>query len=62
MIILGVCLGVLGAYIGTSILLTRFPLLLHKKKKQAFVCKHISHRGGTIQCNIIKYMAYVKLA
>ncbi|XP_057295106.1 lysophospholipase D GDPD1-like [Hydractinia symbiolongicarpus] len=46
MIVLGVCLGVLGAYIGTSVLLTRFPLLLHKKKKQAFVCKHISHRGG----------------
>ncbi|XP_034943511.1 lysophospholipase D GDPD1-like isoform X2 [Chelonus insularis] len=36
----------LGGYVLTSVILFKYPLLIHKKKKIKFVCKHISHRGG----------------
>ncbi|XP_022192878.1 lysophospholipase D GDPD1 [Nilaparvata lugens] len=35
-----------GGYIITSMILLKKPYLLHKKKKQSFICRHISHRGG----------------
>jgi hypothetical protein len=39
-------LAVIGGYIITSVLLLKFPLLLHKKKQIKFNPVHISHRGG----------------
>uniref|UniRef100_A0A8C5R2V2 Glycerophosphodiester phosphodiesterase domain containing 1 n=1 Tax=Leptobrachium leishanense TaxID=445787 RepID=A0A8C5R2V2_9ANUR len=43
----GLCLlTTLGGYVLTSILLLKFPTILHKKKQQKFRCRHISHRGG----------------
>lgn len=36
----------LGCYIVSSLILFKFPMLLHKKKDVKFVCRHISHRGG----------------
>eukprot|EP00079_Xenopus_tropicalis_P033005 XP_017946776.1 PREDICTED: glycerophosphodiester phosphodiesterase domain-containing protein 1 isoform X3 [Xenopus tropicalis] len=39
-------LTTLGGYVLTSVLLLKFPNLLHKKKQQKFRCRHISHRGG----------------
>lgn len=30
----------------TSFLLLKYPTLLHQRKKQRFLSKHISHRGG----------------
>lgn len=30
----------------TSFLLLKYPTLLHPRKKQRFLSKHISHRGG----------------
>lgn len=41
-----VILGVVGGYVGSSVLLLLFPTLLHKKKTPTFSGKHISHRGG----------------
>eukprot|EP00794_Sanderia_malayensis_P005712 gene5712-6412_t len=38
--------AVAGSYICTSYVFFRYPTLLHKKKKHAFNCRHISHRGG----------------
>ncbi|XP_016838612.1 lysophospholipase D GDPD1 isoform X1 [Nasonia vitripennis] len=35
-----------GSYVLTSILLFKYPTLIHKKKKIKFMCRHISHRGG----------------
>lgn len=43
---LWISLGVFATYISTSLILLRFPTLIHKKKKQKFNCRHISHRGG----------------
>ncbi|XP_033229787.1 lysophospholipase D GDPD1-like [Belonocnema kinseyi] len=37
---------VLGSYVLTSIILFKYPSLLHKKKNVKFMCHHISHRGG----------------
>ncbi|CAL8275091.1 unnamed protein product [Lota lota] len=37
---------VLGGYALTSLYLLRNPHLLHKRKRTAFQCRHISHRGG----------------
>jgi len=39
-------LGVAVAYLSTSLLLLRFPTIVHKKKKVNFSATHISHRGG----------------
>ncbi|XP_059511386.1 lysophospholipase D GDPD1 [Stegostoma tigrinum] len=39
-------LSALGGYVLSSALLFRCPGLLHKKQKQSFRSRHISHRGG----------------
>ncbi|XP_019958591.2 lysophospholipase D GDPD3a [Paralichthys olivaceus] len=39
-------LPVLGGYTLTSLYLLKNPHLLHRKKRTAFYCTHISHRGG----------------
>ncbi|CAH1802610.1 unnamed protein product [Owenia fusiformis] len=41
-----ILVAIVTGYILTSITLLHFPTLLHKKKKQRFICRHISHRGG----------------
>lgn len=33
-------------YVIASLILFRYPTLLHRKKKLKFRCHHISHRGG----------------
>lgn len=40
-------LPVLGGYTLTSLYLLKNPQFLHKKKRSAFYCTHISHRGGS---------------
>ncbi|XP_014300738.1 lysophospholipase D GDPD1 isoform X1 [Microplitis demolitor] len=37
---------IFGGYVLTSIILFKYPRLLHKKKNIKFNCQHISHRGG----------------
>uniref|UniRef100_A0A3B3DSG6 Glycerophosphodiester phosphodiesterase domain containing 3a n=1 Tax=Oryzias melastigma TaxID=30732 RepID=A0A3B3DSG6_ORYME len=44
--LLYVLLPVLGGYTFTSLYLLKNPHILHKKKRSAFYCTHISHRGG----------------
>lgn len=39
-------LSTIGGYVLTSVLLLKCPGLLHRRKKQSFCCRHISHRGG----------------
>ncbi|XP_041672682.1 lysophospholipase D GDPD3a [Cheilinus undulatus] len=39
-------LPALGGYALTSVYLLKNPLILHRKKRTAFYCTHISHRGG----------------
>uniref|UniRef100_A0A665TV12 Lysophospholipase D GDPD3-like n=1 Tax=Echeneis naucrates TaxID=173247 RepID=A0A665TV12_ECHNA len=39
-------LPALGGYTLTSLYLLKNPHILHKKKRTAFYCTHISHRGG----------------
>ncbi|XP_068606254.1 lysophospholipase D GDPD3a [Brachionichthys hirsutus] len=39
-------LSALGGYVLTSLYLLKNPLVLHKRKRTAFYCTHISHRGG----------------
>ncbi|XP_027726258.1 lysophospholipase D GDPD1 isoform X1 [Vombatus ursinus] len=39
-------LSTLGGYVVTSFLLLKYPTLLHQRKKQRFLSKHISRRGG----------------
>ncbi|KAM3864310.1 lysophospholipase D GDPD3a [Diretmus argenteus] len=39
-------LPALGGYTLTSLYLLKNPHILHRKKRAAFYCKHISHRGG----------------
>ncbi|XP_071389434.1 lysophospholipase D GDPD3a [Centroberyx affinis] len=39
-------LPALGGYTVTSLYLLKNPHILHKKKRTAFHCRHISHRGG----------------
>lgn len=36
----------IGGYMLTSVILFKYPTLLHKKKRVKFLCQHISHRGG----------------
>jgi len=43
---IAVPLGLALVYISTSLLLLRYPTILHKKKKVNFKATHISHRGG----------------
>ncbi|KAG7266683.1 hypothetical protein CRUP_038071 [Coryphaenoides rupestris] len=38
---------VLGGYALTSLYLLRNPHLVHRRKRTAFHCRHISHRGGS---------------
>lgn len=40
-------LPVVGGYALSSVYLLRNPHVLHRKKRTAFYCTHISHRGGT---------------
>lgn len=42
----GVSLLAFGSYVVCSVVLFRFPHLLHKKKEPKFRAVHISHRGG----------------
>jgi len=42
-------LGTFGAYVFTSVVLLKFPTILHTKKKRKFCCSHISHRGGAAE-------------
>ncbi|XP_043203627.1 lysophospholipase D GDPD1-like [Amphibalanus amphitrite] len=44
--ILQIVAGVVASYVVFSLVLLFFPGILHKKKQAAFVCQHISHRGG----------------
>ncbi|KAG7492223.1 hypothetical protein MATL_G00011500 [Megalops atlanticus] len=39
-------LPALGGYVLISLFLLKNPYILHKKKRPAFYCTHISHRGG----------------
>uniref|UniRef100_A0A3Q3GI04 Glycerophosphodiester phosphodiesterase domain containing 3a n=1 Tax=Labrus bergylta TaxID=56723 RepID=A0A3Q3GI04_9LABR len=39
-------LPALGGYALTSVYLLKNPLVLHRRKRTAFYCTHISHRGG----------------
>ena len=43
-----IVLAVFGGYVFTSLLLLRYPTLLHQKKKLKLKCRHISHRGGEL--------------
>lgn len=36
-------------YVIASLILFRYPTLLHRKKKLKFICHHISHRGGAAE-------------
>ncbi|XP_046735495.1 lysophospholipase D GDPD1-like [Diprion similis] len=38
--------ALIGGYVLTSMILFKYPTLIHKKKKVKFMCHHISHRGG----------------
>ena len=52
-------LGSVGAYVVTSLVFLKFPLLLHKKKKRHFYCSHISHRGGSLKYILNKKTIYI---
>lgn len=41
-----VVLAVFTGYVLTSLLLFRFPTLIHRKKNSRIKCKNIAHRGG----------------
>ena len=45
----------LAGYIAVSVLVLKFPTLLHKKKRLRFKPKHISHRGGELTLYSIGY-------
>ncbi|XP_074643878.1 lysophospholipase D GDPD1-like isoform X2 [Tubulanus polymorphus] len=38
--------SLIGGYVFSSLLLMRYPSILHRRKKIKFKCRHISHRGG----------------
>ncbi|XP_064461199.1 lysophospholipase D GDPD1-like [Ornithodoros turicata] len=40
---------VIGGYILTSVILFKYPHLLHRRKQLKFSCRHISHRGGAAE-------------
>lgn len=51
-------LAVIGGYIVTSVLLLKFPHILHRKKNIKFKPVHISHRGGmNFFISYLKYSA-----
>lgn len=39
-------LSTVTGYVLTSALLLKCPNLLHRRKKETFISRHISHRGG----------------
>ncbi|KAL1418605.1 hypothetical protein MTO96_005640 [Rhipicephalus appendiculatus] len=39
----------LSGYIVTSVILFKYPHLLHRRKQLKFPCRHISHRGGSAE-------------
>lgn len=39
-------ISLFGGYLFTSILLFKYPTIVHKKKNVTFTARHISHRGG----------------
>ena len=41
-----ILLAVIGGYVVTSLILLRYPTLLHKKKDIKFRAVNIAHRGG----------------
>ncbi|GFR30511.1 lysophospholipase D GDPD1 [Trichonephila clavata] len=46
MLTMYVIASIFGGYIASSLILFKFPNLIHKRKKLKFFCQHISHRGG----------------
>ncbi|XP_035826727.1 lysophospholipase D GDPD1 isoform X2 [Aplysia californica] len=56
-----VFLALFGGYIFTSVLLLKFPTLLHRKKQIKFRPLHISHRGGAAE-NLENSMEAFKFA
>ena len=42
----GVSLFAFGSYVIASVVLFKFPHLIHKRKESKFRAVHISHRGG----------------
>jgi hypothetical protein len=47
----------IGSYMLTSMILFKYPTLLHKKKKVKFLCQHISHRGGE-SCHDVLFILF----
>ncbi|XP_042896084.1 lysophospholipase D GDPD1 isoform X1 [Parasteatoda tepidariorum] len=39
-------IAIVGGYVASSLILFKFPNLIHKRRKLKFFCPHISHRGG----------------
>lgn len=54
-------LSTVTGYVITSVLLLKCPSLLHRRKKQPFISRHISHRGGAGE-NLENTMAAFKHA
>ncbi|XP_013787223.2 glycerophosphodiester phosphodiesterase domain-containing protein 1-like [Limulus polyphemus] len=44
-----ISLTFLGGYILSSLLLFKYPTLIHRRKELKFHCCHISHRGGAAE-------------
>ncbi|XP_076325400.1 lysophospholipase D GDPD1-like [Tachypleus tridentatus] len=44
-----ISLTFLGAYVLSSLLLFKYPTLIHRRKQLKFHCCHISHRGGAAE-------------
>lgn len=45
-LVLGCVAAALLLYITASLVLLKFPLLVHKRKQLAFTARNIAHRGG----------------
>ena len=41
-----ILLAVVGGYVVTSLILLRYPALLHRRKEAKFRAVNIAHRGG----------------
>lgn len=52
MVIEMILAALVGCYIISSVILFKFPMLLHKRKDVKFVCRHISHRGGELRSRL----------
>ncbi|CAL8077660.1 unnamed protein product [Orchesella dallaii] len=48
-VVIPTALGALISYAAASAFFWHFPHFLHKRKKIAFACAHISHRGGSAE-------------